>query len=261
MKTHSISFFETLRASFWFKPSFMAVGAMLLAFITVKLDREITQDELHSLSWIYNGGAEGASAVLQTIANSMIAIAGVVFSLTLVARSLASSQFGSRVLRSFMRDGTNQIVLGTFIATFLYCLLVLRTIRRGEEGLFVPHVSATLEAMFAIASLWMLIYFIHHLAMSIQADKIIARVAVDLDKTTNRLFPEEPASNGSTSTSVPLSGELQVGFERNAGVISAGHEGYLQLVDLEQLVKLASEADLIFRLERRHGITLSAAAF
>ena len=81
----------------------------------------------------------------------MITIAGVVFSMTLVALSLASSQFGPRLLRNFMRDTTNQVVLGTFVATFLYCLLVLRTIRRADEVAFVPHLSVTLGVLFALA--------------------------------------------------------------------------------------------------------------
>jgi uncharacterized membrane protein len=82
--------------------------------------------------------------VLSTIAGSMITIAGVVFSMTLVALSLASSQLGPRLLRNFMRDTRNQVVLGAFIATFVYCLLVLRTIRRAEEVAFVPHLSVTI---------------------------------------------------------------------------------------------------------------------
>lgn len=122
----------------------MAMGAVALAFLIAALHRWFLKAWLLNLDWIYSGVADGASAVLQTIASSIITIAGVVFSLTLVALSLASSQFGSRVLRNFMRDAINQSVLGTFIATLLYCLLVLRTIRRGDEDAFVPHLSVTL---------------------------------------------------------------------------------------------------------------------
>jgi uncharacterized membrane protein len=171
MKAIILKYWEQIRSSFWFLPSLMATAAVGLSFITVALDQRVTQKWLRRLGWVYNGGAEGASAVLQTIAGSMITIAGVVFSLTLVALSLASSQFGPRILRNFMRDTINQLVLGTFIATFLYCLLVLRTIRRDEGALFVPHLSVTLGVAFALASLWVLIYFIHHVSVSIQADE------------------------------------------------------------------------------------------
>ena len=106
----------------------------------------------------------------------MITIAGVVFSMTLIALSLASSQLGPRLLRNFMRDAINQVVLGTFLATFLYCLLVLRTIRRAETNLFVPHLAVTPGVVFAVVSVRVLIYFIHHISLSIQADQVVAWV-------------------------------------------------------------------------------------
>ncbi len=154
----------------------MATGAATLAFITVTADRLLTADWLRTVSWVYSGGAEGASVVLGTIAGSMITIAGVVFSMTLVALSLATSQLGPRLLRNFMRDHANQMVLGTFVSTFVYCLLVLRTVRRGDEGIFVPHLSVTIGVLFALVSLAVLIYFIHHVSVSIQADTVVARV-------------------------------------------------------------------------------------
>lgn len=138
----------------------MAGAAVGLALATVALDEAITvHGWLQGRSWVYTGGAQGASLVLDTIAGSMITIAGVVFSMTLVAPSLASSQLGPRLLRNFMRDTTNQVVLGTFIATFVYRLLVLRTIRRAEEVAFVPHLSMTIGVLSALASLGVLITF------------------------------------------------------------------------------------------------------
>lgn len=254
MKTKLFAYLEKLRASFWFKPSFMALAAVALSFLTVALDRSLTRAWLRGVDWIYSGGAEGASAVLQTISSSMITIAGVVFSLTLVALSLASSQFGSRLLRNFMRDSTNQLVLGTFIATFLYCLLVLRTIRRDEEGdgAFVPHLSVTLGLVFALASLWMLIYFIHHVSVSIQADEVIARVGEDLDQATERLFPEtsEAGAGVDAAAAAPA---LPAAFAHDAVMIPARGDGYLQLVDVDRLVELAAREDLVLRLERRPG--------
>jgi uncharacterized membrane protein len=172
MKAQLLKSWDNIRSSFWFVPALMAVGAVMLAIATVAADRTSTNTWLRAASWVYSGSAEGASVVLGTIAGSMITIAGVVFSMTLVALSLASSQLGPRLLRNFMRDKTNQMVLGTFVATFVYCLLVLRTIRRVDEGAFVPHVSVTIGVLFALASLAVLIHFIHHVSLSIQADEI-----------------------------------------------------------------------------------------
>ena len=251
MRAQLLKSWDRIRSGFWFLPSLMACGAVALALATVSLDGSVDGDWVRTLSWVYTGGAEGASAVLQTIAGSMITIAGVVFSLTLVALSLASSQFGPRLLRNFMRDTTNQLVLGTFVATFLYCLLVMRTIRRTDEIAFVPHLSVTLGVLFALASLGVLIYFIHHVSVSIQADEIIARVGAELLDGIDRLFPKqigeaEPAP-GTDAARLPAA------FDREARVVESTGDGYLQIVDADGLMARAAEADAILRVERRPG--------
>nr|WP_019627406.1 DUF2254 family protein [Thioalkalivibrio sp. AKL10] len=115
MKTLTFRYWDRIRSSLWFIPTVMALGAVFLAFISVALDRPVTNWLLRSWGWTFTGGAEGASAVLGVIAGSMITIAGVVFSMTLVALSLATSQLGPRLLRNFLRDTTTQVVLGTFV--------------------------------------------------------------------------------------------------------------------------------------------------
>lgn len=121
----------------------------------------------------------------------MITVAGVTFSITIVALALASQQFGPRLLRNFLRDLGNQITLGTFIATFIYCLLVLRTVRGTDSVQFVPHLAVTIGVVLAMLSLGVLIFFIHHVATSIQASQVIANVAADLEGAIDRLFPEQ----------------------------------------------------------------------
>ena len=135
-------------------------------------------------------GPEGSRAVLSTVAGSMMTITSVTFSITIVALQLASSQFGPRLLRNFMRDRGNQISLGTFIATFAYCLLILRTVNGTEDERFVPHISVTVGLLMALASLGVLIYFIHHAAASIQAENVIAKVSRDLHQAIDGSIPE-----------------------------------------------------------------------
>ena len=190
MRGQFFKYWDRVRSGFWFLPAVMASVAVALALVSVTVSETVTDWFTLHFGWTFTGGAEGASAVLGIIAGSMITIAGVVFSMTLVALSLASSQLGPRLLRSFMRDSATQVVLGTFIATFLYCLLVLRTIRRAEEVAFVPHLSVTLGVLFAVASVGVLIYFIHHVSVSIQANEIAARIGKELLEGIDRLFPE-----------------------------------------------------------------------
>ena len=226
---------------------------MVLAFATVALDKLVT--DWLTLNWGLNftGGAEGASSLLGAIAGSMITIAGVVFSMTLVALSLASSQLGPRLLRNFMRDTTTQMVLGTFVATFLYCLLVLRTIRRADEIAFVPHLSVTLGLLLAVVSVGVLIYFIHHVSVSIQANEIVARVGTELIEGIKRLFPESIGRGAPRiPTEPPDAGFLDM-FDREARPIGSAGDGYLQFVDGDALIALAIQEDVVIRLERRPG--------
>ncbi|MEO6565193.1 MAG: DUF2254 domain-containing protein [Casimicrobiaceae bacterium] len=251
MKAKILQFWDRLRSSFWFVPALMTGASVLLALGAVSIDEAMSSDWIQASRWTYTGGADGASLVLSTIAGSMITIAGVVFSMTLVALSLASSQLGPRLLRNFMRDTINQMVLGTFVATFVYCLLVLRTIRRPEEIAFIPHLAVGVGVLFGLASLGVLIYFIHHVAVSIQADEIVARVGTELVEEIDHHFPE--STERAKAAVAPSLAALPDGYHLGARPIGAARDGYVQVVDLDALMKLAVEGDMVFRLERMPG--------
>lgn len=253
MKTLIFRYWDRTRSSLWFIPTLMAIVAVLLAFCSVALDRAVTNWLWHAWDWTFTGGAEGASAVLGVIAGSMITIAGVVFSMTLVALSLVTSQLGPRLLRNFLRDTTTQVVLGTFVATFLYCLLVLLTIRREEEVAFVPNVSVALGVFLAVASVGVLIYFIHHVSVSMQANEIVARVSKELIAATGRLFPEHIGQGAPEESRAPPEAEFLDAFERQSRSIPANADGYLQFIDTEALLALAVQEDVVIRLERIPG--------
>jgi uncharacterized membrane protein len=245
---------ERLWTTFWFLPSLMTLAAVALSFGVIAVDNRVQSKVLREFSpywWLYTGGAEGARTLLSSVAGSMMTVVGVAFSITIVSLQLASSQFGPRLLRNFMRDTGNQIVLGTFVATFMYCLLVLRTVR-GEDGIddtFVPHVAVTVGVMLAACSVAVLIYFIHHSAAAIQADNVVATVSADLDTTIDRLFPEpvgRPAG-------APTNAGLPEDFDTQAVPVPAPRTGYLQTVDPDQLMRMAQHHDLVLRLSVRPG--------
>lgn len=231
----------------------MVAGAILLAVVTVTVDEKMSDEWLGDGAWIYTGSAEGASTILGTIAGSMITVAGVVFSLTLVVLTLTSSQFGPRLLRNFMSDAVNQVVIGTFVSTFLYCLLVLRTIRHEGPSEFVPHLSVTVSVLLALASVGVLIFFIHHVAVSIQADEVVSRVSSELRSGINRLFPEEIGQEKRELPVTRCEPGLPENFDRDAASVTATRDGYLQLVDSETLMELAEENDVVLQLVFRPG--------
>jgi uncharacterized membrane protein len=159
--------------------------------------------------------------------------------ITIAALTLASSQFGPRLLRTFM-------------ATFMYCLIVLRTVRGLEDTRVVPHLSVTVDILLAVASSGVLIYFIHHVAASIQADHVIRAVSDDLDEASERLFPE-PVGHG-TVTSERLADNRETATIGVGDVpISTDSGGYLQMVDAERMMRLAVEHDMVLHLILRPG--------
>lgn len=241
---------DALHSSYWFIPTVMAVLATALAFIMVSLDR--TGKAGIDYWWIYTGGADGARSLLGTVAGSMVSVAATAFSITIVALQLAASNFGPRLLRNFMKDTGNQIVLGTFIGTFIYCLLVLRTIHGEGDGYsqFVPQLSVTVGTILAIISIGVLIYFIHHASTIIQASHIIVNVSSELDKTIERLFPQKIGRGKSeqhVTSSIPAS------FDEEAYPIPAISSGYLQVIDDEEIMNIACEYNLLMRFETRPG--------
>ncbi|HUO86446.1 MAG TPA: DUF2254 family protein, partial [Thermoanaerobaculia bacterium] len=151
-----------ISSSLWFVPSALTVAGAVLAPAMVLVDiRWLSPEKLGELWWLFGGSPEGARGVLVAIAGSLITVTGVVFSITIVALQLASSQFTPRVLQNFTGDRGNQVVLGVFVGTFTYTLLLLRTVRSAADDAgpgFVPAAGVTVAVVLALVSIGCLIY-------------------------------------------------------------------------------------------------------
>lgn len=246
---------ESMRATYWVVPSAMAFAAVGLSFAMIQLDQAAAAQLLDRWSWVYTGGPAGARAVLSTIAASMITVAGVTFSITIVALTLASQQFGPRLLRNFLKDLGNQVVLGSFISTFLYCLLLLRTVRGNDDSNFTPHLAVTVGVALAMLSLGVLIFFIHHVATSIQASHVIANVGGELDAAIERMFPDDigegPAAGRDAREQPPCG---LPGADRGAPhTVAAATTGYVQALASARMLELAGEHNLTIRIDAQPG--------
>src|SRR5215469_1867295 len=171
---------EVLRTSLWFVPALEVAAAIVLFAVTITVDRDAYHGDFTLPGWVISGSADAARQILTTIAAAIITVVGVVFSIILVTLTLASTQFGPRMLRNFIRDRGTQVTLGTFVATFVYSVLVLVSIGPGPRGVFVPHISVTTTVGLMVIDLGVLIYFIHHTSISIQLPQVIAGIAGDL---------------------------------------------------------------------------------
>ena len=238
---------RAIRASYWFIPSVMALLAILLGALMIWVDVRLGSSWIKGLSWYQQIRADGAREVLSTIAGSMVTVAGVVFSITIVALSYASSQYGPRVLTNFMSDRGNTVTLGTFIATFLYCLMVLRTIRGGNED-FVPQYAVIIAMLLAVCSIGVLIYFIHHVPQSIHINNVVGHIGQQLVRDARKRFP---AMIGSGAGSEP--GPQTPHAAGPSMTVPAAATGYIQSIDDEGLLSVAQRTDVTVRLRYRTG--------
>jgi uncharacterized membrane protein len=245
---------ESLRTTLWFVPTLQVLGAAVLFALTYAIDRAAYDGDLTLPSWVNNGNADAARSILVGIAAAVITVIGLVFSITIVALTLASTQFGPRMLRKFVRDRGTQVTLGTFVATSVYAVLGLGSISHGARGDFVPHLGITVAFVLVLADLGLLIYFIHHVAASIQLPQVIASIASDLSAA---IEAEAIAGDGYAEGLEARRGlspaELATRIEEAGAVVPATRSGYLQFVGYETLVAIAAENDAVVRLLYRPG--------
>lgn len=240
------SFWSNLLSSFWVVPSLIVLVSIAFALVMIEADSAGIHQWLARWPRMFGAGADGARGMMSTIAGSMMSVVGVMFSIILVVLALVSSQYTSRILRNFMRSRVTQVVLGIFAGIFTYCLIVLRTIRGGDEGAFVPSLAVFFGFVMALGGIGALMFFIHHIASSIQASSIIASAAQETIAAIDRLFPEKlgqaTAQDDDDQTLRPLP-------ERNWRAVPARQCGYIQNVDNAALLRLARDRKTIVRME------------
>lgn len=234
-----------LRGSLWLLPSVIVAVAVIAAVGLVEIDSRLTPGALDGWPRLFGAGADGARAMLTTIAGSMITVAGVTFSMTMVVLSLTSSQYTSRVLRTFLEDRGNQAVLGVFLGIYAYCLVVLRTIRGGDEVAFVPSLSVLFAVGLALVGIAVLIRFIHHVSHGIRASHIVAGIARETRSTLDRLHEgvdeESPADAGHPPDGIAWT------------IVTAGTTGYVQHVDTAALRSAAASGKGWIRIDVHVG--------
>ena len=265
LSARALDAWDDVRSSYWFIPSLMTLGAVVLALVLTEVDRGLGPEWVETVAFLREGNKpDGARSFLSTVAGSMIGVAGVTFSITIASVVYATGQYGPRLLSNFMDDRGNQVTLGTFIATFLYCLLVLRTIRSAEEGggaamgggEFVPHVAILVGLGLTLASVGVFIFFIHHVPESIHVSNLVAGVGRDLLGRTETLFPER-IGGGPTTRDADEDGDAEAslpdGFFEDARRVRSGTAGYVRGIDSDALLELATRHDLVVRVRHRPG--------
>ena len=232
---------DYLAGALWVLPTlsvvvFLAAGA-LLSRVSISDNSPLA----------FQGSADDARNVLIVVSTTMITVTGLVFALTIVALQIASGQYSPRLLRNFMRDRGTQVVLSVFVGAFAYSTAGLYTVgvQRAGEQAFVPRLAVSGSLALALASVGVLIYFIHHLARSIQIDAIMSQIQRETLQVIDDVYPRA-ASDLEPEERCPDP-------PPHATVLPAATSGYLQAIQPASLVESATHQDLVIRLARRVG--------
>ena len=230
--------YDNIRASMWLIPSALVFASVILSTILLVVDATVARGLTRDLRWLFSGTADGARTILSVIAGSLITVIAVAFSITILAIQQAATHYSPRLLRNFTRDRGNQVVLGTYIATFTYALLVLRQIRDETESYrgFIPTISISVVLFLALVSVGLLIYFIHHTAESLQVSYLFSTIRRELDPELAARLPSAKGESGAEA--LELSALLKrclVGEDGPASIIRSTEEGYLRVIDEDGL--------------------------
>lgn len=248
------AFWSRLLGTLWFVPSVVVAGFVVLAIGMVELSSHVDIDVLSRWPLLFGANADSSRSILGSVASGMITVAGLTFSLTLLAVTQASSQYTPRILRNYLGDRANQLMLGTFVGVFAYCIVVLRTIRGGEPDVFVPSIAVVLGMLLGIVGLVVLILAVHHIASSLQATNIIARVASETTASIDRLFPDD--FDAEAEQLLETDRQLAIALANSVSAwetVPAPRSGYVQSVDMESLIHHASERSRLVRVDSCAG--------
>ena len=231
------NFVVLLRGQLWILPALMSALALLLAYAILGAKVDLSEPRGTDLWWLYSGDASTARDLLSTLLSGLMTMTSLVVSVTFVTLTLAANQLGPRLIWNFIGDRQIQAVLGLFLSTILYSLVVLRSLddTLGPKG--VPHVAVTVASVLTVLCLFALLFYVHKIARSIVADTAVKRVATELRDATRDMLLEPGATSEREVPSIALP---------CAGWVSLGRSGYIQTVDYEALVKAARREDAVF---------------
>ncbi|MCC6772741.1 MAG: DUF2254 domain-containing protein [Gemmatimonadaceae bacterium] len=220
------------------------VVAFLLSEAAYRIDRSIEDD---GSSWfLFAGGTDSARALVSTIATSMLTFTGLVFSVTMLVLQLASNQLSPRVMRTFLRDRSNQVVFGVFVGTFLYALATLRRITaEADSEPFIPALSVWLALAFVLVCIGLFIYYIDHIANAIKPVSVMARVSKETHGAIDRLYPDGIGED------TPVAREPR--DRQVSAVILAPGSGVVTGVDEGQIAELAARSGCMIMLQAHVG--------
>ena len=253
-----------LDVALWIMPMAFVLGALVLAVLTDRIDQWMA-DSGRTMPWLLDrGDVDDLRVLTGTVAGASITTLALVLSLTMVVLSNASTQFGPRLVRSFLRSRVTKVTISVFTGLFVYSILVLDSASatgqadRPVDGRFLPEVGGTVVLVGSIAAVSCLIWYLHHITSSIQLSALVAAVVSDLDEAVLRVG--EPLHDAGSAHGARSADDLRTAWESmSAGVEADGVEietarsGYVQLIERRPLVDAAVAAGGVVQMVVRAG--------
>lgn len=249
---------DRIAGSFWLLPALLTVALGALAGVLTWADGALLGV---GEAFGFAGGPTAARSLLSVIASSTLTLAGLVFSVTLVVLTLASSQYSPRMLRTFLTDQRTKVTLGVFLGTYTYALVALRAVRTADEATgqsaFVPGITLTVAFALALVAIAVFALFIDHVVQSVRVERIIGSIADDTRRVIDAVYPDDRAGrDGSVGGTPGAVAAVAVADPADAGValreISAPAARVVSSIDVGALVDRARDADAVVVVH--HGV-------
>lgn len=241
---------QELIGSYWFIPIACVIAGILLAPVLVTIDQHFDRETVREITFAFTGDDDAARAIMTAIAGAVLGVAGTTFSITIAVLSMASSQFGPRLLRNFLTDKPNQFVLGAFIGTFSYSLLVLKSIHKYDVAFGVPQLAVTFGIIMAIICALLLVYFVQHMVHAIQASHVIQNASNDAINNIHYWYGDYCDIQHQRDVEQH---DVEQFHQWQATPIYPPQSGYLQHIYLESLITLTQEYGGVVHLQSNLG--------
>lgn len=226
--------------SIGFLPSFMCFLFFFLALFAIRLEQTgLDQWLSEHFSWTQIDTADTARSIMGTIASGVISLTVFSFSMVMVVLSQATSNFSPRLLPGLISDRRNQSVLGVYLGTIIYAMVLMFNVRAVENNYEVPSVAVLLGVILMGLCMMLFIFFIHGISSSIQISTVLQNI---YDKTQNYLSLAEESHT-----------DLPAPYEILHHPIYAPTSGYLQEIRQQALIKCCQEKNILLGMAQIQG--------
>jgi uncharacterized membrane protein len=228
---------DHVRSSLWFIPVACVLAGIVLSFVTLWIDDRFDHELIPQR---FTGGPDAALVILSAAATSMVSLAALVLTITMVVVQLAMGQFSPRIVQRILRDRPSQFAIGIFVATFAHAVLATRDVRVGGDGgsATVPGLAVAVAFLLVLTSIAVLVLYVHHIGRSLRVSALIELVGNDTRKQLDAFYDqpaeEPPSPDGVTVIAAPIS-------------------GVVNHVEFDRLVERAREADCLLELVPAFG--------